>query len=374
MVNKLKKDILSLVLFLSVLVFFNFFVPVSLLPKGVFYNIAFGSAGSSAAAASCSASAGAASCGAAGGSAGAGAGSAGGSSGGDGSSDNSSNIVMCSVYFGQTCSASNACGQSSGTILCDGVCNATVPAVPSNYGVSCDVSNVCGYSSGTITCNGSCSAVAPVVPSNYGRTCLVSNVCGQSNQGTIGCDGTCTVKEAPKIPAGYGASCQSLANSCGQKATGIIGCVGLCTAVIPSDLNCTTCGNNVCNSSEDNSNCPADCPYVAPATTAVPAGEGAVWTSATDWTLTASPNPVFANTRTTVSWTVNGATGCTLVGVGAVSGKETDRFVGGPALDYQSSKLQENTDFTLTCSNAYSARKDSKSVTVKVRTIKIREF
>ena len=53
MVNKTKKDILSLVLFFGVLVFFNFFIPVSVLPKGVFYNIAFGSAGG-AGAASCS--------------------------------------------------------------------------------------------------------------------------------------------------------------------------------------------------------------------------------------------------------------------------------------------------------------------------------
>ncbi|MFA6077563.1 MAG: hypothetical protein WC724_00930 [Candidatus Paceibacterota bacterium] len=345
MVNKLKKDILSLVFFLGVLAFFNFFVPVSLLPKGVFYNIAFGSSGSAAASASCSADAGAASCGDGGASAGAGAGSSGGDGGpsvlgGIGGGSILDGRLLCSVYANQSCSSSNVCGSNQGTIGCDGVCN----------------------------------AIAPAVPSNYGRVCLVSNVCGQSNQGTIGCDGSCTVKEAPALPSGYGTPCQSSVNSCGQKATGIIGCVGLCTATTPSDLNCTTCGNNVCNSSEDNSNCPSDCPYVAPATPTTPAGEGALWTEASQWTLTATPNPIFANTRTTVSWSVSGATGCTLVGVGAVSGKETDRFVGGPALDYQSSKLQENTDFTLTCSNAYSGRKDSKTVTVKVRTIKIREF
>ncbi|MFA6078052.1 MAG: hypothetical protein WC724_03495 [Candidatus Paceibacterota bacterium] len=280
--------------------------------------------------------------------------------------------------FGTACTASSVCGQAYGTIGCGGVCSVAAPSVPINYGQSCSSSNICGSNQGTIVCDGSCSAIAPAVPSNYGRVCLVSNVCGQSNQGTIGCDGTCTVKEAPALPSGYGTPCQSGTNSCGQKATGIIGCGGSCTAVTPSDSNCTTCplpnGNGVCNTAENNSNCPADCPYVAPATPTAPAGEGAIWTPATEWTLTASPNPIFANTRTTVSWSVSGATGCTLVGVGAVSGKETDRFVGGPALDYQSSKLQENTDFTLTCSNAYSGRKDSKTVRVNVRTIKVQEF
>lgn len=247
-----------------------------------------------------------------------------------------------------------------------------------SFGGACSASSACGTNIGTIVCGGACSAPAPAVPSNYGRVCLVSNVCGQSNQGIIGCDGNCSVTTAPALPAQYGTPCQSEANSCGQKANGILGCAGSCTAVTPSDLNCTTCplpkGNGVCDPKENNSNCPADCPYIAPATTSTPAGEGEVWTEATDWTLTASPNPIFANTRTTVSWSVNGATGCTLVGVGEFNGKESDRYVGGKAFDYQTSRLQENTIFTLTCSNAYSGRKDSKSVRVIVRTINVREF
>ncbi|TSC54644.1 MAG: hypothetical protein LiPW30_110 [Parcubacteria group bacterium LiPW_30] len=213
---------------------------------------------------------------------------------------------------------------------------------------------------------------------DFGRVCLVSNVCGQSNQGTIVCGGGCSVTTAPALPSGYGTPCQSSANSCGQKANGIIGCTGVCTAITPSDLNCTTCpapkGNGVCDPKENNSNCPADCPYVAPATTSTPAGEGAIWTPASEWALTASPNPIFSNTKTMVSYEVTGATGCTLVGVGVNTGKETDRYVGGPAVDYPTSKLQENTDFTLTCKNAYSGRSDSKTVRVIVRTINIREF
>jgi len=339
MVNKTKKDILSLVLFFGVLVFFNFFIPVSVLPKGVFYNIAFGSAGG-AGAASCSASAGSASCGGAGAGAGAGAGSSGGDTvytnayydnavvGGGG-------VVLCSVYYGQTCSATNVCGANQGTIDCSGICG----------------------------------SVAPAIPSNFGKVCLATNVCGQSNQGTIGCDGTCSEKTAPPVISGYGVACQSTPNSCGQKANGIIGCTGVCTAVTPSDLNCATCGNNTCNITEDNSNCPGDCPYVQPLS-----ADDTTWTSATDWTLTASPNPIFSNTRSTVSWFVSGVTGCTIVGVGVNSGKETDRFSAGAVFDYPTSKLLENTDFTLTCSNAYSGRKDSKTVQVVVRTIKVREF
>lgn len=280
--------------------------------------------------------------------------------------------------FGGACSASSACGTNQGTIVCGGGCSVSAPSVPINYGQSCSSSNVCGSNQGTIGCDGVCNASAPFVPSNYGRVCLVSNVCGQSNEGTIGCDGSCSVTTAPALPSQYGTPCQSAANSCGQKANGILGCSGTCTAVTPADLNCTTCpspnGNGVCDPKENNSNCPADCPYVAPATTSTPAGEGAIWTGASEWTLTASPNPIFSNTKTMVSYSVTGATGCTLVGVGEFSGKETDRYTGGPAADYPTTKLQENTIFTLTCSNAYSGRKDSKSVRVIVRTINIREF
>ena len=333
MLNKTKKDILALVLFFGVLVFFNFFIPVSVLPKGVFYNIAFGS-GSAAAAASCSASAGAAGCGAAGAGSGSGAGASGGDAGASGGG-----YISCSVYYGQTCSAAN----------------------------------VCGSSQGTIDCNGICGAIAPALPPNFGRVCLATNVCGQSNQGTIGCDGTCSEKTAPPVISGYGVACQSAPNSCGQKANGIIGCTGVCTAITPSDLNCTTCptpgGNGTCNINENNSNCPSDCPYVDPLKS-----DESTWTQATDWTLTASPNPIFSNTRSVVSWFVNGATGCTIVGVGVDSGKETDRFSAGASFDYPTSKLLETTDFTLTCSNAYSDRKDSKTVRVVVRTIKVREF
>lgn len=231
----------------------------------------------------------------------------------------------------------------------------------------------------------------------FGKICLASNACGQSNQGTIVCGGGCSVT-APIMPAGYGVPCQSGANSCGQKAGGIIGCDGLCTAVTPSDLNCTTCpapkGNGTCDLKENYLNCPVDCP---PPPVAVPLGTigacsidarcigeetafscpadcSSTWVPATSWTLTASPNPIFSNTRTTVSWFVRGATKCTLVGVGVDSKKETDRHVGGATYDYQTSKLLENTDFTLTCSNAYTSRQDSETIRVIVRTIKIREF
>jgi len=199
--------------------------------------------------------------------------------------------------------------------------------IPS-FGGACTASSACGTNQGTIVCGGGCSASAPFVPSNFGKVCLATSVCGQSNQGTIGCDGTCSEKTAPPVISGYGVACQSTPNSCGQKANGIIGCTGVCTAVTPSDLNCTTCpapkGNGVCDPKENNSNCPADCPYVAPATTSTPAGEGELWTEASEWTLTASPNPIFANTRSTVSYSVSGATGCTLVGVGVYNKKPID--------------------------------------------------
>jgi len=232
---------------------------------------------------------------------------------------------------------------------------------------------------------------------NFGRVCLASNVCGQSRQGTIVCGGGCSVT-APALPLGYGVSCQSSANSCGQKANGIIGCTGLCTAVTPSDLNCTTCpapkGNGVCDLKENYLNCPVDCPpppVTVPLGTigscsvdsrcvgeetafSCPADCSSTWVPATGWTLTASPNPIFSNTRTTVSWFVRGATECTLVGVGVYNKKESDRYKGGAVYDYQTSKLLENTDFTLTCLNAYTNRKDSETIRVNVRAINIREF
>ncbi len=67
--------------------------------------------------------------------------------------------TACSVYQGQSCSVSNACGAiSSGVIDCNGVCTASAPALPANYGKSCTSSaNSCGMTTaGTYDCSGAC--------------------------------------------------------------------------------------------------------------------------------------------------------------------------------------------------------------------------
>jgi len=70
-----------------------------------------------------------------------------------------------------------------------------------NVGDSCSASNVCGQTnSGTIQCDGTCNASTPPNPSGYGNPCTSeANVCGQINSGTIQCDGTCSAAKPSDI-------------------------------------------------------------------------------------------------------------------------------------------------------------------------------
>lgn len=48
--------------------------------------------------------------------------------------------------------------------------------------------------------NGRCDLGAPTLPAGFGQGCVAQNRCGQSNAGTVGCDGTCTIGAIPEIP------------------------------------------------------------------------------------------------------------------------------------------------------------------------------
>ncbi|MDD2766726.1 MAG: hypothetical protein PHH40_03115 [Candidatus Moranbacteria bacterium] len=114
-------------------------------------------------------------------------------------------VPPCSALNGRTCtSVANACGTTSGTYNCAGVCSATPPALPTGYGTACQKTgsvNSCGDSgtttSGVIVCNGTCDAPAPTNAQERwyrvaGVTCLSApNQCGKQNLGTYNCSGTC---------------------------------------------------------------------------------------------------------------------------------------------------------------------------------------
>lgn len=110
---------------------------------------------------------------------------------------NDGSCSYCAAGTGNACSSSaNACGQAnSGTIQCDGSCNAGgPPANPPGYGNACtSAPNACGQTNqGTIQCNGSCSAStppnsscpAPNSPTNV--TVTESNYCVSGPAATIG--------------------------------------------------------------------------------------------------------------------------------------------------------------------------------------------
>jgi hypothetical protein len=121
-----------------------------------------------------------------------------------------------------------------------------------------------------------CSATTPANPIGYGNACTSpANSCGTTNTGaqvcsggnpTLYCSATAPANPVPPAtcscatpPTNFNQSCNSAANACGMVNTGSIQCNGTCSATAPSDALCI-CGNNVCDSNENATTCPADCP------------------------------------------------------------------------------------------------------------------
>jgi hypothetical protein len=161
----------------------------------------------------------------------------------------------------------------------------------------------CG--SGSVCSSGACVLV--------GGPCTPTNACGQSNSGTYNSAGVCSVS-APAMPSNYGNSCPSVpaTNACGMPGSGTILCNGSCSATTPPDTLCL--------------------PTV---------------------TLSADPTRVRKNTSTKLTWTSSAATSCTLTGQNGFS----STALLGTAVD--STPLDAQTTFTLTCSNAYGSKSAS---------------
>lgn len=71
-------------------------------------------------------------------------------------------IPVCSADKGKTCTKPNICGQiASGTIECDGTCNAPIPALPAGFddGISCTI-DTCDKN-GTVYHTNSCGGLIP---------------------------------------------------------------------------------------------------------------------------------------------------------------------------------------------------------------------
>ncbi|MEK7614436.1 MAG: hypothetical protein AAB428_02095, partial [Patescibacteria group bacterium] len=109
--------------------------------------------------------------------------------------------------------------------------------------------------------------------------------------------------------------------------------------------------NGVCESGENENNCPADCGDL-------PVTIGSVG-------FTALPGTVTVNKAVTLSWFAQGATACSIVGKKASNGQQFYSFSGGSSGSTMSPKLTEDTDFTLSCSNQRNGA-DSKTIRVKV--------
>jgi hypothetical protein len=77
-----------------------------------------------------------------------------------------------------------------------GVCGNAACCV-ANTGAACTSNqNSCGdVNNGTIQCNGSCSvsSTAPAERPNWNSVCSPANVCGRTNTGNIQCNGSCSV-------------------------------------------------------------------------------------------------------------------------------------------------------------------------------------
>lgn len=165
------------------------------------------------------------------------------------------------AYYGQPCGACNVCGSCNGggTYQCGGACSVSAPALTPGYGNTCTSTNACGQSYSAITtCTGAKAAPWTLNPPGWqtspytcppqtityntawGTTACYVEQCTTSNPGagTIQCDGTCS-GAAPPVPANYGTACLSTPNSCGMQGTGIIGCSGSCEAVVPPDAFCS---------------------------------------------------------------------------------------------------------------------------------------
>lgn len=193
-----------------------------------------------------------------------------------------------------------------------------------NYGQACAATNACNQTNyGVYQCGGTgtvCSAAAPAMPTNYGQSCTFANSCNgnQTNEtGTIGCDGLCHANGN----SGFGSACFSTAaNSCGMRANGTVQCDGTCSAVnAPSDALCTS-----------TENAPTSCE------------------------LHTTPSQVFKNARTILSWSsVGNNTTCSITARSS-AGNAVLQVISSLAGvgSVVSDKLTEDSDFSLTCTNA----------------------
>ena len=155
----------------------------------------------------------------------------------------------------------NICGDSA-TATCGDTC--VPPALPSGYGTSCGGGtspvNSCKQTqpcpTGTIQCDGSCNAAtctAPPDPSGYGSACNDGNGCTSGE--TIQCDGSCgggTVSGTHKACNSVTGTCSVIVDNTSSSCTGCttdtecgpINCSTRCTAwlAIGECGTTTTCG------------------------------------------------------------------------------------------------------------------------------------
>jgi hypothetical protein len=221
--------------------------------------------------------------------------------------------------------------------------NNSTPSCVSNYQSACTSSaNICGdYTNGTVLCNGLCSVTtAPALSSTYGQSCISAiNICGDIAYGSKQCDGSCSVGTPPAVPAGgcpggscaqqTGMSCKSATNSCGDSAWGVFLCDGVtCSADVPP-VPANGCGTSVP---------PTNYPDV------------------TDFWIKADPQIVRYGENATISWDGGNAGACTVTGYDlsahGVTGSEEVTNMTGEAL------------YTLTCT--LGSKSASATATVKV--------
>lgn len=135
---------------------------------------------------------------------------------------------------------------TSGECACYGVATCGICGNPaccaSNTGSGCSSNqNSCGdVNNGTIQCDGSCSvsSTAPAERVNWNLSCQsAANSCGDRTNGTTDCSGTCSVSSAPPERAGWNSAC-SPANVCGRTNSGNIQCDGTCSVSAPSNSTC----------------------------------------------------------------------------------------------------------------------------------------
>ncbi len=202
-----------------------------------------------------------------------------------------------------------------------------------NYGNTCTPTNACGQSnSGTYSCSGSCSVSAPALPSWHGDPCTQCNNVGECNTGTIGCSsGSCSVGAPANKTLFVSASATPSSPQVNEGVAVQATVSGTATGNVVYSLDCQNDGTyeQSITRSGNSYNFTRECSYTSPGDKTIKVVVQRQGLSATDSTIrvnvqtpapvvTISASPIDAKSggsdSSTITWSSTYATSCTASG------------------------------------------------------------